>query len=94
MAIHRHHRSYVTYQPGYNPDAPGVAAWEFTKFARARARVLQWGDGSQIVEWIETQDKEHDYDAWTNREWIVRGGRLRKVLHKTETGELVFSEIK
>jgi len=94
MAVQRHRRSYVVYPPDYDPGETTVV-FEFMKFARARAKVAIWGDGSQIVEWVETFDKQkNDWHPWTNREWRVRGGRLVKALHKTKSGKLCFSEIK
>jgi hypothetical protein len=82
MAIQRHRRSYVIYPRDYERDAPDASAPEFWLFAQARKKVLAWGDGSYIVEWIETFNKNAPSHDRTDREWIVRNGRLRKVLKK------------
>jgi len=56
---------------------------EFWYFSRAKRKVLSWGNGGYIVEWIETFNKDGTTDDYTDREWIVRHGRLQKVFEKT-----------
>ena len=92
MAIQRHCRSYVIYPAGYDSEAPDAVAREFFVFARARDHVLQSGEGSRVVEWIETFEKDGTSNDRTDREWVVKNGLLRKILNKS--GNSIFSEDK